>query len=93
MGVKIDYGANAGVFPHGENARQLPYMVKYGMTPMQAIRSATNDAADLLGWRKDAGSIAPGKYADIIAFDADPLADIAALAGAKIVMKGGEIVD
>lgn len=93
MGVKIAYGTDSGVYPHGDNARQFPYMTKYGMTPAQAIRSATVGAADLLGWRKDVGSIAPGKYADMIAVDGDPLADIAALTGAKIVMKGGEIVE
>jgi imidazolonepropionase-like amidohydrolase len=93
MGVKIAYGTDAGVFPHGQNARQLPYMVKYGMTPMQAIRSATINAADLLGWRQDVGAIAPGRYADIIAVDGDPLADISVLTGAKIVMKGGAVVD
>jgi imidazolonepropionase-like amidohydrolase len=93
MGVKIAYGTDAGVFPHGDNAKQFPYMVKYGMTPLQALRSATIDAADLLGWRGDVGSIAPGKYADMIAVDGDPLADISALTGAKVVMKGGEIVE
>ncbi len=93
MGVKIAYGTDSGVYPHGDNAKQLPYMVKYGMTPMQAIRSATIDAADLLGWRADVGSIAAGKYADMIAVDGDPLADISALTGAKVVMKGGALVD
>lgn len=93
MGVKIAYGTDAGVFPHGQNARQLPYMVKYGMTPMQAIRSATIDAADLLGWRKDVGSIAPGKFADMIAVDGDPLTDMSVLTGPKAVMKGGVVVD
>lgn len=93
MGVKIAYGTDSGVYPHGDNAKQLPYMVRYGMTPMQAIRSATIVAADLLDWRADVGSIAPGKFADMIAVDGDPLADIAALTGAKIVMKGGVLVD
>lgn len=93
MGVKIAYGTDSGVYPHGDNAKQFPYMTRYGMTPMQAIRSATIEAADLLGWRRDIGSIAPGKYADMIAIDGDPLADISVLTGAKIVMKGGEIVE
>lgn len=93
MGVRIAYGTDAGVFPHGDNAKQLPYMVTYGMTPMQAIRAATIEAAELLGWRKDVGSIAPGKYADMIAVDGDPLADIAILTGGKSVMKGGVLVD
>ena len=93
MGVKIAYGTDSGVYPHGQNANQFPYMTKHGMTPMQAIQSATIDASDLLGWRKDVGSIAPGKYADMIAIDGDPLADISALAGDKAVMKGGVLVD
>ncbi len=93
MGVRIAYGTDSGVYPHGDNAKQLPYMVKYGMTPIEAIRAATLSAAELLGWEKNVGSIAPGRYADMIAIDADPLADIGALTGDKIVMKGGEIVD
>ena len=93
MGVNIAYGTDSGVYPHGDNAKQLPYMVKYGMTPMQAIQSATINAARLLGWESDVGAIAPGRFADMIAVDGDPLADINVLVGAKIVMKGGEIAD
>lgn len=93
MGVKIAYGTDSGVYPHGDNAKQLPYMVKYGMTPMQAIQAATINAAALLGWEKNVGAIRAGAYADMIAVDGDPLADINALVGEKIVMKGGEIVD
>jgi len=92
MGVRIAYGTDSGVYPHGDNAKQLPYMVKYGMTPMQAIQAATISAAQLLGWESDVGSISVGRYADLVAVDGDPLADISILAGDKIVMKGGEIV-
>ncbi|HNS87203.1 MAG TPA: amidohydrolase family protein, partial [Parvularculaceae bacterium] len=70
-----------------------PYMVKYGMTEMQAIQSATIHAARLLGWEKDVGTIAIGRYADMIAVDGDPLGDITVLVGEKAVMKGGEIVN
>jgi imidazolonepropionase-like amidohydrolase len=93
MGVKIAYGTDSGVYPHGDNAKQLPYMVKYGMTAMQAVQSATIEAARLLGWEKDVGSIARGRYADMIAVDGDPLADISVLVGPKVVMKGGKIVE
>ena len=93
MGVKIAYGTDSGVYPHGDNAKQLPYMVKHGMSPMQAIASATMNAAVLLGWEKDVGAISVGRFADMIAVDGDPLADINVLTGEKIVMKGGEIVD
>lgn len=92
MGVKIAYGTDSGVYPHGDNARQLPYMVKYGMTPIEAIRAATLRSAELLGWEKDVGQIAVGRYADMIAIDGDPLADISVLLGPKTVLKGGEIV-
>jgi imidazolonepropionase-like amidohydrolase len=90
-GAKMAFGTDAGVYPHGDNARQFFYMVKYGMTPAQAIRSATSDAADLLGRSKDIGSIAPGKFADVIAVSADPLADVRALENVGFVMKGGVV--
>lgn len=91
-GVRLSYGTDAGVFPHGANARQFKYMVRYGMTPMQAIQSATTVAADLLGWSKDVGALSPGHWADMIAVTGDPLADIAVLEDVRHVMKGGELV-
>jgi len=90
-GVKIAYGTDSGVYPHGLNARQLPYMVKYGMTPMQAIQSATISAARLLGWEDRIGSLAPGKYADIIAVEGDALADLRTFERVGFVMKGGVV--
>lgn len=92
MGVKIGYGTDSGVYPHGGNARQFRYMVRYGMTPMQAIQSATIRAAELLGKEHELGSISPGHFADLIAVKADPLADIGALEAIDHVMKGGEVV-
>ena len=90
-GVKIAYGTDAGVYPHGLNARQLPYMVRYGMTPMQAIQSATTVAAELMK-KTDVGAVAPGRYADLIAVDGDAIADIAVLEHVDAVMKGGVVV-
>src|SRR5450432_1829542 len=90
-GVKIVFGTDAGVFPHGLNARQFAYMVKYGQTPMQAIQSATVYAADLLGWTKKIGSIEKGKFADIIAVDGNPLDNIRLLENVGFVMKGGVV--
>lgn len=89
MGVKLGFGTDAGVYPHGLNARQFAYMVKYGMTPMQAIRSATIDAATLIGHESELGSIALGKYADLIAVEGDPLRDISVLEKVSHVMKAG----
>ncbi len=89
-GVKITFGTDAGVYPHGWNAKQFKYMVKYGLTPMQAIQAATVNASDLLGWKK-VGAIAPGKYADLIAVKNDPLADITTLEHVQFVMKGGKV--
>ena len=90
-GVKMAFGTDAGVYPHGDNAKQFYYMVKYGMTPAQAIRAATYNAADLIGRLDQVGTIEPGKYADIIAVDADPLQDVRALENVAFVMKGGKV--
>jgi imidazolonepropionase-like amidohydrolase len=91
-GVKVAFGTDAGVYPHGDNAKQFAYMVRYGMTPMQAIQSATSVAAELLRWEKDVGAVAPGRFADMVAVADDPLADITALERVEHVMKGGELV-
>jgi len=90
-GVKIAYGTDSGVYPHGLNARQLPYMVRYGMTPVQAIQSATIRAAELMGWQDRVGSIAPGKYADIVAVEGDAMADLKRFEQVGFVMKGGVV--
>ena len=91
LGVRIGYGTDAGVYPHGLNARQFANMVKYGMTAMQAIRAAPGRAAEEMG-RADVGAIVPGRYADMVAVKADPLKDITALEAIGHVMKGGAIV-
>ena len=90
-GAKMTFGTDAGVCPHGINARQFAFMVKYGMTPMQAIQSATVNAADLIGHSELIGSISAGKSADIIAVSSDPLADIRALEHVQFVMKEGKV--
>jgi len=90
-GVKMTFGTDAGVCPYGIGARQFAFMVKYGMTPMQAIQAATVNAADLIGHSELFGSIAAGKSADIIAVKGDPLADIHALEHVDFVMKEGKV--
>ena len=90
-GVKMSFGTDAGVCPHGVNARQFAFMVKYGMTPMQAIQSATVNAADLIGHSELFGSITAGKSADIVAVAADPLADVSVLEHVQFVMKEGKV--
>ena len=90
-GVKMAFGTDAGVCPHGINARQFAFMVKYGMTPMQAIQSATVNAADLIGHSELFGSITAGKSADIIAVKSDPLANIHVLEHVAFVMKEGAV--
>ncbi len=85
------FGTDAGVCPHGIAARQFAFMVNYGMTPMQAIQSATSAAADLLGHANELGSIKTGKWADLIAVNGDPLNDIRVLENVKFVMKAGMI--
>jgi imidazolonepropionase-like amidohydrolase len=90
-GVKMAFGTDAGVCPYGTSAKQFAFMVKYGMTPMQAIQAATTNAADLLGHSKEVGSIKPGKYADVIAVSGDPLKDVSALERMDFVMKDGTV--
>ena len=90
-GVKMAFGSDGAVYPHGDNGKQFAYMVEYGMTPMEAIQAATVGAADLLGWKDDVGAIGPGFYADIIAVDSNPLDDVRVLEHVSFVMKGGEV--
>jgi len=90
-GVRMAYGTDAGVYPHGNNAKQFAYMVQYGMTPMEAIQAATVHAAELLGWPGDVGAIEKGMYADIVAVRGNPLDDIRELESIRFVMKGGEV--
>ena len=91
-GVKLAYGTDSGVYPHGQNAKQFAYMVRYGMTPMQAIQSATIRAAELLGKEKMLGAIAAGRFADLVAVKENPLTNITALEHIALVMKDGKIV-
>jgi len=90
-GVKMSFGTDAGVCDYGTSGKQFAFMVRYGMTPMQAIQAATSNAADLLGHANEIGSIKPSKYADIIAVSGDPLADIRLLENVQFVMKAGKI--
>lgn len=92
MGVPLAFGTDAGVYPHGINARQFAYMVANGMTPAQAIHAATVDAAELLGQADNLGRVAPGRFADLIAVQGDPLADVRVLESVAHVMKGGAVV-
>jgi imidazolonepropionase-like amidohydrolase len=90
-GVRMVYGTDSGVHPHGDNGKQFRWMVKYGMTPAQAIQSATANAAEALG-RKDIGVIEAGRYADIVAVKGNPAQDVSLLEQVDFVMKGGEVV-
>jgi imidazolonepropionase-like amidohydrolase len=90
-GARLAFGTDGGVYPHGDNALQFAYMVQYGMTPLEAIRAATMSAAELMGWQDRVGGLEPGYYADIIAVEGDPLADVTVLERVRFVMKGGKV--
>jgi imidazolonepropionase-like amidohydrolase len=90
-GVKIAFGTGVGPFPHGTQTKEFEYMVKFGMTPAQAIRAATLGGATLMGWEDRVGSLEAGKFADIVAVNGDPIADITELERVKFVMKGGQV--
>jgi imidazolonepropionase-like amidohydrolase len=90
-GVKMSFGTDAGVCPYEKSVNQFAFMVRYGMTPMQAIQAATTNAADLLGHSDVVGNIKPGKFADVIAVAGDPLQDISLLEHVQFVMKDGKV--
>ena len=91
-GLRIAFGTDVGVFPHGTQAKEFSLYVREGMSPMQAIQTATRSASELLGWSDRVGTVEPGKYADLIAVPGDPLRDIAELERVSWVMKGGAVV-
>ena len=91
-GVKVAFGTDAAVYPHGLNAHEFAVYVRLGMSPLQAIQTATINAADLLGWPDKVGTLEAGKWADLIAVDGDPLKDVTTLERVRFVMKGGEVV-
>jgi imidazolonepropionase-like amidohydrolase len=90
-GVKMAFGTDAGVYPHGTNARQFRYLLELGLTPLQTIQMATSNAADLLGWSDKVGTLVPGAWADLIAVRGDPLSDVTVLERPAFVMKGGMV--
>ena len=91
-GVKIAFGTDAGVFPHGDQVKEFRIYVEEGMTPMQAIQTATRTASELMGWEDKVGAVERGRYADLVAVAGDPLRDITELERVKWVMKGGAVV-
>ncbi len=90
-GVKVAFGSGVGPFPHGTQTREFEYLVKFGMTPVQAIRAATSEAAQLMGWQDRVGSVQAGKFADLVAVAGDPIADITQLERVQFVMKDGHV--
>ena len=90
-GALMGFATDGGVYPHGDNWKQFPKMVEWGMKPIDAIRAATLNGADIMSWSDQVGAIEKGHFADIIAIDGDPLADVNAMGKVKFVMKGGEV--
>ncbi|HEX5825889.1 MAG TPA: amidohydrolase family protein [Candidatus Limnocylindrales bacterium] len=90
-GVRVTYGTDSGVYPHELVGKGLDSFVRYGMTPAQAIRAATSEAADCIGWADRVGTLAPGRFADLVAVDGDPLADVRVLESPVVVIKGGRV--
>jgi imidazolonepropionase-like amidohydrolase len=91
-GVRIAFGTDSGVYPHGQNARQLASYVRLGMSPIEAIRSATTVAAELMGWSDRVGALQPGRFGDLVAVEGDPLADVTILERPVVVAMGGGLV-
>jgi imidazolonepropionase-like amidohydrolase len=91
-GVRVAFGSDAGVFPHGVQARQFSHYVKYGLTPAQAIQSSTRWASELMGWEDRVGSLTPGTFADIVGVLGNPVDDVRLLEDIGLVMKGGEML-
>ena len=91
-GANVVFGTDSGVYPHGNNAIQFSYMVRFGMSPLDAIRSSTVKAAALLDMDEDVGSIAPGFFADLIAVNGNPLDDVTLLQDVRVVIKGGKVI-
>jgi imidazolonepropionase-like amidohydrolase len=91
-GVKVALGTDAAVYPHGLNAREFGKMVDMGLTPLQAVQAGTVNASDLIGWADKVGTLEPGKFADLIAVDGDPIANVRTLENVQFVMKGGQVV-
>jgi imidazolonepropionase-like amidohydrolase len=90
--VKVAFGTDAAVYPHGLNAHEFGKMVSMGLTPLQSIQAATVNAADLIGWSDRVGTLEAGKLADIVAVQGDPLTDVHVLENVHFVMKGGEVI-
>jgi imidazolonepropionase-like amidohydrolase len=91
-GVKVAFGTDAAVYPHGLNGHEFGKMVEMGLTPLQAIQAGTVNAADLLGWSDRVGTIEPGKFADLVAVSDDPIANVRVLENVRFVIKGGELI-
>jgi imidazolonepropionase-like amidohydrolase len=91
-GLKVAFGTDAAVYPHGLNGHEFATMVKMGLPPLKAIQAATVNAADLIGWSDRVGTLDPGKFADIVAVEGDPVADVSVLENVRFVMKGGQVV-